>query len=303
MPYTLLQLVNQAQDELGLTRSSSIIGNTDQQVRQFLAFSNKVGRDLVRDFEWRKIITENIFETTASRAGTGQVSSNNRLTGFASASSLCATGDVVSGSGIPQWAEVTVVTETALTLNVQCTGSASSSQLCTFARQYYDLPADFDRQVSRSQWDRSDHRMMYGQQSTQQWQWLKGGIVTAAPYYKYRLVGNRMKITPVPTTRLILANEYISSYWISATTAANPTKSTYTVDTDLAVFNDDLMVNGIKYQFMKQNGLEYAATLLEFGRSLSYSKGQDSPAENLSLAPQELPFLIGLDNIPDGSWS
>ena len=303
MSYSLLQLANQAQDELGLTRSSSIIGNTDQQVRQFLAFSNKVGRDLVRDFEWRKIITENIFETTASRAGTGQVSSNNRLTGFASASSLCATGDVVSGTGIPQWAEVTVVTETALTLNVSCTGSASSSNLCTFSRQYYDLPADFDRQVSRSQWDRSDHRMMYGQQSSQQWQWLKGGIVTAAPYYKYRLVGNRMKITPVPTTRLILANEYISSYWISATTAANPTKSTYTVDTDLAVFNDDLMVNGIKYQFMKQNGLEYAATLGEFLRSLSYSKGQDSPAENLSLAPQELPFLIGLDNIPDGSWS
>mgnify|MGYP003393475217 FL=1 len=303
MSYTLLQMVNQVQDELGLTRSSSVIGNTDQQVRQLLAYANKVGRDLVRDFEWRRLIIENIFETTGSRPQTAQVSSANTRTGFSggSASNLCATGDVVSGTGIPQWAEVTIVTETKITLNVSCTGSASSSNLCTFSRQYYDLPSDFDRQVPRSQWDRSDHRAMYGQKSPQQWQWLKGGIVTAAPFYKYRLVGSRMKITPVPTTKLILANEYISNLWISVSAAANPTLSSYAADANLSVFNDDVMVNGIKFQFQKQNGLEYAGTLAEFNRSLSYSKGQDTPAENLSLAPEAPSLLLTTLNLPDGN--
>jgi len=302
MPYTLLQMVNQSQDELGLTRSSSVVGNTDQQVRQFLAFANKVGRDLVRDFEWRRLLTENIFETTASRSGMALVSSANTLTGFASASSLCATGDVVVGTGIPQWAEVTIVTETQLTLNVRCTGSASATTSCTFSRQYYDLPAGFDRQVSRSQWDRSDHRAMFGQKSAQQWQWLKGGIVTSAPFYKYRLVGQRLQITPVPASRLILANDYISNRWISTTTAATPTLTSFAADTDLAVFNDDVMVNGIKMHFQKQNGLEYAGTLAEFNRSLSYSKGQDTPAENLSLAPEEPSLLLTTLNLPDSGY-
>ncbi|MCR4300732.1 MAG: hypothetical protein NUV51_03905 [Sulfuricaulis sp.] len=301
MPLNLLLTVQQVYDELGLTRPNSVIGNSDQQVRQMLAFTNKVGRDLVRDFEWRRIIRENIFETTASRGGTALVSSANTLTGFSSASSLAATGDVVTGSGIPQWAEVTVVTETQLTLNVRCTGSASATTSCTFARQYYDLPADFDRQVSRTQWDRSDHRIMYGQKSPQLWQWLKGGIVTSAPYYRYRLRGNRMQISPVPGSRLVLANEYISSRWISSSTAADPTLSTYAADTDLSVFLDDVMVNGIKFHFLKAKGLEFAVELGEFNRSLSYAKGQDTPAENLSLAPEPADILIGQINIPDSN--
>ena len=302
MGYTLLQAVNQVQDELGLTRSTSVIGNTDLQVRQFLAYANKVGRDLVRDFDWRRLSTEYVFETTAARSGTALVSSANTLTGFASASNLCATGDVVTGSGIPQWAEVTIVTESQLTLNVRCTGSASATVSCTFSRQYYDLPDGFDRQVSRSQWDRSDHRAMHGHKSPQQWQWLKGGLVTSAPYYRYRLRGRQMQISPIPTTRLILSNEYISNRWISTTTAATPTLTSFATDTDLAVFNDDIMVNGIKWQFQKQNGLEYAGTLAEFNRSLSYSKGQDTPAENLSLAPEEPSLLITTLNLPDGSY-
>lgn len=300
--YSLLQLVNQVQDELGLTRSATVIGNTDLQTRQFLAFANKVGRDLVRDFQWRRLITENVFETTAARSGTAFVSSANTLTGFSSASSLCATGDVVSGTGIPQWAQVVTVTETVITLNVRCTGTASATTSCSFATQYYDLPADFDRQVSRTQWDRSDFRPMYGQTSAQEWQWLKGGIVTAAPYYRYRLRGNQMQVTPTPMTRLILANEYISNRWIAVSTAAQPTLSSFAADTNLGVFLDDVMVNGMKYHFQKQNGIEYSATLAEFSRSLSYSKGQDVPAENLSLSPEPVGILLGPTNLSDGNW-
>lgn len=300
--FTLLQLVNQVQDEIGLTRSSSVIGNTDQQVRQLLAFANKVGRDMVRDYEWRKLVVENVFETSAARSATALVSSANTLTGFSSASSLCSTGDVVTGVGIPQWAQVTIVTETKLTLNVSCTGTASATTSCAFFTQFYPLPSDFDRQVPRSQWDRSDYRMMFGQTSSQKWEWLKGGIVTSAPFYRYRLIGNRMQVTPTPATKLILANEYISNYWISSATAQTPIRSSFAADTDLNVFNDDLMVNGLKYQFQKQNGLEYAATLMEFSRSLSYSKAQDTPAENLSLAPEPMEILLGPQNLSDGGY-
>lgn len=302
MPYTLLQLVQQVTDEIGIARPNSVVGNTDQQVRQLLAFCNKTGRDLVRDFEWRRLVRENIFETTASRGGTCLVSSANTLTGFASASSLAATGYLVSGTGIPAWAEVTVVTETQLTINVSATGSASATTSCSFSRQYFDLPAGFDRQVSRTQWDRSDRWAMSGPKSSQEWQWLKGGIVSTGPVYRYRIFGNRFKVHPAPGARLILANEFVSNQWISTTTAADPTLSSFAADTDLMIYPDDVMVNGVKYHWYKTKGLDWEMPLAEFSRSLSYAKAQDQPAQNLSLAPQPRNLLIGIDQVQDGNF-
>jgi hypothetical protein len=302
MAYTLLQLIQQVTDEIGITRPNAVIGSSDQQVRQLLALANKVGKDLVRDFEWRRIVKENVFETTSSRGGTALISSHNTLTGLTSASSLCATGDLVVGNGIPQWAEVVTFTETTITLNVRCTGTASATTSCQFQTQYYPLPSDFDRQISRTQWDRSDHWAMYGAKSSQEWQWLKGGIVASAPVYRYRIFGNRFKVTPAPAARLILANEYVSNQWVAVSSNADPTLSAYAADTNVSIFPDDVMVNGIKFQWYKTKGLDFNIPLAEFNRSLSYAKAQDEPAPNLSLSPETPNLLIGIQNIPDGNW-
>jgi hypothetical protein len=302
MPYTLLQLIQQVADEIGITRPNAVIGSNDQQVRQLAALANKVGKDLVRDYEWRRIVKENIFETTSSRGGTALVSSANTLTGLTSASSLCATGDIVVGNGIPQWAEAVIVTETQITLNVRCIGSASQTASCSFQTQYYPLPSDFDRQISRTQWDRSDHWGMSGPKSSQEWQWLKGGIISAGPVYRYRIFGNRFKVHPAPTSRLILANEYVSNQWIAVSSSSDPTLSAYAADTNVAIFPDDVMVNGIKFQWYKTKGLDFNVPLAEFNRSLSYAKAQDQPAPMLNLAPEPQNILIGINNAPDGNF-
>ena len=62
------------------------------------------------------------------------------------------------------------------------------------------------------------------------------------------------------------------------------------------------MVNGIKFQWYKTKGLDYNIPLAEFNRSLSYAKAQDTPAPTLSLAPQPLNLLIGIQNVPDGNF-
>lgn len=302
MSYTLLQMIQQVTDEIGLNRPNAVIGSNDMQIRQLLALANKVGKDLVRDFEWRRIVKENVFETTNARGGTALVSSHNTLTGLTSASSLVATGDIVVGQGIPQWAEVTIVTETQITLNVSCTGSASATTSCQFQTQYFSLPSDFDRQISRTQWDRSDHWAMYGAKSSQDWQWLKGGIVTAGPIYRYRIFGNRFKVTPPPVSKLILANEYVSNQWVALSSSVDPTLSAFAADTNISIFPDDVMVNGIKFQWFKTKGLDFTIPLAEFNRSLSYAKAQDEPAPNLSLSPEAPNLLIGIQNIPSGNW-
>lgn len=52
IPSTLLQIINRAQDELGLPRCTIVVASTDDMVRQLLAFANAEGFYLMRKFDW-----------------------------------------------------------------------------------------------------------------------------------------------------------------------------------------------------------------------------------------------------------
>lgn len=301
MALTLLELVEQATNELGITEPASVIGNTDEQIIQLKALCDRVGWDLVREHEWRRLVKENVFETTASTTINGLVSSANVITGLTGIPAS-ATGMIVSGSNIPDWAEVTIQGASSVTLNVSCTGTATATASCQFARQEFDLPSDFMRQVSRTQWSRSDRWPNLGPKSAQEWQWLKAGTISTGPRYRYRIFRNKIRITPAPTSRLIFANEFVSDQWVIASGNTQPTKTRFTVDTDTVIFPDDVMVLGIKYQWYKTKGLDFAVPLLEFNRALSYAKAQDQDNPNLSLSPEPVQFLIGAQNIQDGDF-
>ena len=301
MALTLLQIVEQVTNELGITEPSSVIGNTDEQVIQLKALCDRVGWDLVREHEWRRLVKENVFETTAVTTILGLVSSANTITGLTGIPAS-ATGMVVSGTNIPDWAEVTIQAAAQITLSVSCTGTATATASCQFARQEFDLPSDFERQISGTQWSRSDRWPNMGPKSSQEWQWLKAGSITAGPRHRYRIYRNRIRISPPPTTRLVFANEYVSNEWVIAAGQAGPTKTRYSLDSDTTIFPDDVMVLGVKYQWYKTKGLDFAVPLLEFARAVSYAKAQDQDNPNLSLSQESGQFLIGGVNIPDGNW-
>lgn len=300
MPFTLLQIVEQTTNELGITEPASVIGNTDEQVVQLLALTNRVGWDLGRSYEWRRLVKENVFETTAASTANGLVSSANTITGITAPTS--ATAMIVSGLKIPDWAEVVTVSGTTITLNVSCSGTATATTTCTFARQDFDLPSDFQRQISRTQWSRSDRWPNLGPKSPQEWQWLKAGTISTGPRYRYRIYRNKIRVSPAPTDRRIFANEYVSDQWVIASANTEPSKTRFTLDTDTCIYPDDIMVLGLKYQWYKTKGLDFAVPLLEFSTALSSAKAQDQDNPNLSLSPEPVPFLIGVQNIQDGDF-
>lgn len=63
MAYTLLQLVDQCSGELGLSQPSAVIGSSVNQTVQFLALAQRLGKDLVREFEWQRLVKEYTFQT------------------------------------------------------------------------------------------------------------------------------------------------------------------------------------------------------------------------------------------------
>lgn len=73
---TLLTIVQNACNELGISAPSTVIGNADSQVKQLLALSNREGKSLAaRNYEgWEELITE-ATHTTLNQADQGTIES------------------------------------------------------------------------------------------------------------------------------------------------------------------------------------------------------------------------------------
>lgn len=302
MSLTLLQTVQQVTQEIGIDEPSAVVGSANLQVKQLLAFYNRVGVDLVRDYEWRRLVTQYVFPTATTISTTGNTTINSALiTGLGSTAGVTA-GMVASGTGINEFANVlSNDSATQVTLD-SVSDSSNTGVTVTFAQQDYDLPSGFDRMISNTQWDRTDHWMNLGPKSSQEWQYLNGGVIATGPRFRYRTYGNKLRIWPAPTTVYNIAYEYVSNFWVTASGGTAPTKAKGTADSDTAVFPDDVMVLGIKWQWYKTNNLDYATPLAEYMRALSYAKAQDQDSPTLSLAPVRTPWLINTNSIPDGNW-
>ncbi len=302
MNYTLLELVDQVTAELGLTQPTSVIGSSNNQTVQLLGLAQRLGKDLVRDFEWQKLVKAYIWQTEAAINTTGNITSGSRvITNIPSTTGL-QVGNVITGVGQTPYAEIlTIDSSTQVTLNAPVSTSTASVSM-TFAKQDYDVPYDYDRMISDTNWDRTDHWRNLGTKSSQDWQFLQGGIISIGPRERYRIYNGKFRIFQALTTVYNFSFEYVSNYWVCATGSATGSKSAYTLDTDTSVFPDDLMLAGLKFYFLKAKKLDYGIELGEFTRALSYNKAQDVPVPSMSLAPVGMNQLVGPWSVQDGNW-
>jgi len=103
-------------------------------------------------------------------------------------------------------------------------------------------------------WDRTDRLPipLIGQVA---WQRTKA-VTSATPRYHYRIRGGRLLITPTMAANHTLAFEWVTKYWLTA--AAGTKKERFTVDTDLMLLPEDLLLMGLRWRWKKEKGLEYA---------------------------------------------
>lgn len=302
MSYTLLELVDQVSGELGLSQPPLVVGSTNNQTIQLLSLCQRLGKDLVRDFEWQRLVKAYIWQTQNAVSTTGNITANSKIiTNIPSTASL-QVGNVITGTGQTPYAEIlTIDSSTQVTLNAPVTTSTSSVSM-TFAKQDYDLPSGYDRMISDTNWDRTDHWRNLGTKSSQDWQFLQGGIISIGPRERYRIYNGKFRIFQALTTVYNFSFEYVSNYWVCATGSSEGTKAQFTADTDTSVFPDDLMMAGLKFYFLKAKKLDYGIELGEFTRALSYTKAQDVPVSAMSLAPVGMNQLVGPWSVQDGNW-
>ena len=302
MAYTLLQLVDQVSGELGLSQPAAVIGSTNNQTVQLLALAQRLGKDLVREFEWQRLVKAYVLQTTAGISTTGTITAGSKVITSMGTTVGLEVGNVVTGTGQAPYAEIlSVDSGTQVTLNTPVATSTAAVSM-TFAKQDYAMPTDFDRMISDTNWDRTNHWRNLGTKTSQEWQWLQGGIISVGPRERYRIYNNRLRIFQALTSIYTFAFEYVSNYWVMSAAATAGDKGAYTLDTDTTVFPDDLMLAGLKFYFLKAKKLDYAIELGEFTRALSYTKAQDVPVPAQSLAPIGMNPLVGPWSVQDGNW-
>ena len=304
MASTLLQLVDQATAEMGLSIPSTVINNSQADVVQILYLTNAVGNELARQHQWQAIDKEYTFTTTFySYTGT-TTNGSTTITALSSTTGLTTnpTYFQVVGTGINNATDLVSVNSGASTAVISQAATASGTVTLTFTQVRYAMPSDYDRLIDRTDWDKSQHWEMLGPETAQQWQWLKSGYISTGPRVRYRVLGSLFQIWPAIGATHTLGFEYISNQWVTATGGSSPSKDSFTVDTDICIFPDRLMVLGLKLKYFEIKGFETTALYRDYMMQLDLAKANDAGSPTLSMAPRQSSILIGFENIPDANY-
>ena len=300
MSSTMLQLVQQVTNELGVSAPVYVAGNTNQDVTQILALMNATGYELLRRHNWRAMTKQKAFYTEYLTTTGNWTTAARTITGIPSTAGLDTTYQV-QGSGINQNTFIeSVDSSTQVTLNQDFAAAGGASATAYFQKMKYDLPSDYEALVPRSMWDKSKHWEMLGPEDAQQWEWLLSGYISTGPRIRWRLLGSYFQIWPGTSAAEYLGYEYRSNGW--ANSAAGDVKTSFTVDTDTTIYPDRLMVLSTKLKYFEAKGFDTTAMYRNYLYELEAAMALDMSAANLSFAPRPGTVLIGYDNIPDSGY-
>jgi hypothetical protein len=298
MGSTMVELIQECTEELGIPTPSTVAGNNSQDVVQLLALMNACGYELLRRADWRELTRQYTFYTEATTATGNWVNGVAAITGLASTAGLDTTYQV-QGVGIPNATYVTSVGATSVTLNYQTTETVVGGQVI-FQKVKYGLPPDYVSTVNRTHWDKSKRWEMLGPESPQQWEWLLSGYISTGPRIRWRLLGKYFQIWPGMNGGELLGFEYRSKAWAEA--ADGTPQNSFTNDNDTCIYPDRLMVLGTKLKNFEAKGFDTTALYRDYLMEFETAVAQDTAAANLSFAPRPGTVLIGYDNIPDSGY-
>ena len=295
---TLLENVQDVCLEIGLPSPNAVAGSTDPQVLQLQALLNRAGDTLATERDWQVLASEYRWQTVYYTY-TGDVTAGSTTISNLSSVVGLSTDFMATGTGIQQDSFLTSVGSTSATMTIPSTQTATGITI-TFGQCKYAMPSDYARSVDKTQYNKSNRWSIIGPKDAQEWQWLKASYVTTGPRMRYRIMGNKFTLWPMPTATLTLGFEYVSNAWVEAADGTYKTKAT--ADTDTFLFPDRLLVLGTKLKFFEIKGFDSTAVMQDYVRELDKWKASESGADTLSLAPKYPNLLLTQNNIPDTGY-
>jgi hypothetical protein len=122
-------------------------------------------------------------------------------------------------------------------------------------------------------WSRTRRLPVCGPLDPREWQMLKALFVNG-PYYRYRIRQDEMLVNPTPPASEAWYFEYVSYNWIQAT-GGGAYKQFFTVDTDEVLLPDTLLLQGLRWRWKKEKGLDYAEDMRTYEMQVKDALGRD----------------------------
>jgi hypothetical protein len=266
---TFLQIVNNAEQELGLPVSTSVFGNitssttggvTDNTGTQMGALANRVLDEMRRmnPIGWTALQFEYDLIVSTPITVTGDLLSFSPVITNISPDTTGILPYVyqVSGPGIPVASRVkTVDSSTQVTMTMENTNTSTvTGASLLFPRDTYPMPVGFDWFQNRTMWDRTNRWELLGPDSPQMDQWHRSGIVVTGPRRHFRQLGvggtpntfaNEFRIWPAPAeivAPLQLVFEYLSNAAVNVDGAGSTFAVNFANDDDLPLLDDQAQI-------------------------------------------------------------
>lgn len=164
----------------------------------------------------------------------------------------------------------------------------------------YNLPADYLRVLSNTTWDRTNTRALVGDIAPSSWSSLNNATPGAAT--RFRIVGNKLTFFPAPgSTPTTVTLDYITRNY-AWDVGLGSLKAEFTLDSDLTVYHDRLLINFVKLKFLQEQGMNTMSATENFNASLSSARATDVPAPTISMGPGSGEPLLGADNLAVTGW-
>lgn len=162
----------------------------------------------------------------------------------------------------------------------------------------YALPDDFQRIVNDTEWNGRTQNVLAGPANPSAWQRMKNSSISTYNYV-FRIKGANVVIQPTPSIESSnLSLEYISAYYLVDSTTRLP-KAAVDSNSDLFVFDDRLIINGVKLKFKEITGLNGEAAAYDYEMTKRSVISSDGGAPVLMMGRSN----TGFSNIPDGNWT
>ena len=304
---TLLEAVNQAQAELGLTQSSTVAASQDPTTIQWYNLVNRAGDNMQKSNDWTNLQTLKNITVATPLQTTGDVTEGSAvITNIADTTGLEADTYVVSGDALLAYSRiVSVDSATQVTVDMPATDDGTTVDL-VFSKDTYDFPTDFSRWINGTYWDRTNRWQLIGPDTPQQGQFNESGIVATTPRRHFQQIGqlpSALRLWPPPgatETTFTSSFLYITKNW--AATDAGVGLSQMTADDDVFVVDAQAIIFEIKWRWLQAKQLTYAAQQAEYIDYVRTLIARDGGARILNMSPGFSPFLIGSYNVQDGNW-
>jgi len=305
---TLLQIIQAAQQELGLAVTTVVTTATDQTTMQMYGYANQEIEELRQRHTWTALQKEYNLVVNPPTETTGDTADNSAVISniAGGTAGLTAGYFFVTGDNIPVGARIqSVDSPTQVTLTMEATAAGTASDI-TFAQDLYPEPSDFNSFLNRTWWDRTNRWELLGPSSPQLDQWHLSGVVTTGPRRYFRQIGslaNNYRIWPPPadiTDPLQLVFEYLSTNAVYVNGVTTNTAALFSNDGDIPILSDRAVINGIKWRFWEQKGFDWTSKRTDYDNYVERLIARDGGKETLNMVKRINPIFISPANVQDG---